>query len=53
MPPLEHGNKRGLCKYHNFLGYKTSQCFTFMDLVHNALKDCRLRFIEKNKAPRC
>lgn len=25
--PLEYKQKRGLCKYHNFLGHNNSQCF--------------------------
>lgn len=27
VPPLEQRKKLGFCKYHNFLGHKTSQCF--------------------------
>lgn len=30
---LEQRKKQGFCKYHNFLGHKTSQCFLFRDLV--------------------
>lgn len=48
-PPLEQRKKRGFCKYHNFLGHKTSQCKTsqcvfFRDLVQKALNDGRLQF---------
>ena len=49
-PPLEQRKKRGFCKYHNFLGHKTSQCFLFKDLVHNTIKDDRLKFADKGKA---
>ncbi|WJX93585.1 hypothetical protein P8452_75092 [Trifolium repens] len=37
LPPLEQRKKRGFCKYHNFLGHKTSQCVLFRDLVQKAL----------------
>lgn len=33
VSPLEKRKKRGFCKYHNFLGYKTSQCF--LRVYHN------------------
>ena len=49
-PPLEHKQKRGFCKYHNFLGYNTSQCFLFRDLIQKALKDGRFKFDEKPKS---
>ncbi|XP_050895434.1 uncharacterized protein LOC127102060 [Lathyrus oleraceus] len=49
IPPLEQQKKRGLCKYHNFLGHKTSQCFLFRDLIQNAIKDGRLKFVDKGK----
>ncbi|XP_050883426.1 uncharacterized protein LOC127086673 [Lathyrus oleraceus] len=49
-PSLEKRKKRGFCKYHNFLGHKTSQCVLFKDLVHKALKEGRLQFGEKPKA---
>lgn len=39
IPPLEQQKKRGFCKYHNFLGHKTSQCFIFRDLIQNAIRD--------------
>ena len=42
IPPLEQQKKRGFCKYHNFLGHTTSQCFLFRDLILNAIKDGRL-----------
>ena len=50
IPPLEQRKKRSLCKYHNFLGHKTSQCFLFRDLIQNAIKDGRLKFGEKAKS---
>ncbi|XP_050883622.1 uncharacterized protein LOC127086850 [Lathyrus oleraceus] len=43
VPPLEERKKRGFCKYHKFLWHKTSQCFLFWDLVHNALNEGRLK----------
>ena len=49
LPPLEQRKKRGFCKYHNFLGHKTSQCFLFRDLVQNAIQEGRLKFGEKSK----
>lgn len=48
MSPLEQRNKRGFCKYPNFLGHKTSQYFLFRDPVHNALNDGRLKFSKGN-----
>lgn len=50
VPPLEQRKKRGFCKYHNFIGHKTSQCFLFRDLVQKAIVDGRLKFGEKTKA---
>ena len=47
LPPSEQRKKRGFCKYHNFLGHKTSQCFLFRDLVQQALKEGRLEFADK------
>ncbi|XP_058775659.1 uncharacterized protein LOC131649932 [Vicia villosa] len=44
------GQKRGFCKFHNFLGHKTSQCVLFRDLVQKALKEGRLQFGEKPKS---
>ncbi|XP_058727724.1 uncharacterized protein LOC131599348, partial [Vicia villosa] len=49
-PPLEQKKKRGFCKFHNFLGHKTSQCVLFRDLVQKALKEGRLQFGEKPKS---
>src|SRR4051812_34397704 len=49
IPPLEQRKKRGFCKYHGFLGHKTSQCFLFRDLIQNAIKDGRLKFADKTK----
>ena len=51
VPPLEQRKKRGFCKYHNFLGHKTSQCFLFRDLIQNAIKDGRMKFSDKGKNP--
>ncbi|XP_050919016.1 uncharacterized protein LOC127136513 [Lathyrus oleraceus] len=45
--PLEQRKKRGFCKYHGFLVYKTSQCFLFRDLVYNAIQEGRLKFGDK------
>lgn len=41
-PPLEQNKKRGFCKFHNFLGHKTSYCVLFGDLVKKALNEGRL-----------
>ncbi|XP_050897532.1 uncharacterized protein LOC127104388 [Lathyrus oleraceus] len=49
IPPLEQRKKRGFCKYHNFLGHKTSQCFLFRDLIQNAIKDGRLKFVDRGR----
>ncbi|XP_050908897.1 uncharacterized protein LOC127122637 [Lathyrus oleraceus] len=49
IPPLEQRKKRGFCKYHNFLGHETSQCFLFRDLIQNAIRDGRLKFADKGK----
>jgi hypothetical protein len=46
---MEQQKKRGFCKYHNFLGHKTSRCFLFRDLVQNAIRDGRLKFGDKPK----
>lgn len=51
MPPLDQRKKKGFCKYHNFLGHITSQCVIFMDLVHDALEEGRLKFVDKPKRP--
>ncbi|KAK2409728.1 hypothetical protein QL285_045140 [Trifolium repens] len=50
IPPLDTRKKRGYCKYHNFLGHRTSQCVLFRDLVQKALNEGRLKFGEKPKA---
>jgi hypothetical protein len=47
VPPLEQRKKRGFCKYHSFLGDKTSQCFLFRDLVQSAIQEGRLKFGDK------
>ncbi|XP_058732818.1 uncharacterized protein LOC131604393 [Vicia villosa] len=44
LPPLEQRHKRGFCKYHNYLGHSTSQCFLFRDLVQKSLQEGRLKF---------
>ena len=44
VPPLEQQKKRGFCKYHNFLGHKTSHCVLFKDLVQRALNEGKLKF---------
>ncbi|XP_050897014.1 uncharacterized protein LOC127103814 [Lathyrus oleraceus] len=50
VPPLEQRKKQEFCKYHNFLGHKTSQCFLFRDLIQNVLNEGRLKF-SKGKSP--
>ena len=47
IPPLEQRKKRGYCKYHNFLGHKTSSYVLFRDLVQRGLNEDRLRFGDK------
>jgi len=47
IPPLEQRQKRGFCKYHNFLGHNTSLCSLFRDLVKKGLKEGRLKFGNK------
>lgn len=49
IQPLEQCKKRGFCKYHNFLGHKTSHCVLFRDLVQKALNEGRLKFGDKRK----
>ncbi|XP_058775231.1 uncharacterized protein LOC131649487 [Vicia villosa] len=44
LPPLEQRQKRGFCKYHNYLGHSTSQCFLFRDLVQKSLQEGHLKF---------
>ncbi|XP_050909426.1 uncharacterized protein LOC127123231 [Lathyrus oleraceus] len=50
VPPLEQRKKIGFCKYHGFLGHKTSQCFLFRDLVQNAIQEGRLKFGDKTRS---
>ncbi|XP_050908741.1 uncharacterized protein LOC127122445 [Lathyrus oleraceus] len=50
IPPLEQRKKRSFCKYHNFLGHNTSQCFIFRDLVKNVIRDGRLKFGDRTKS---
>src|ERR1051325_984267 len=49
LPPLEQRQKRGFCKYHNYLGHTTSQCFLFRDLVQKSLQEGRLKFAAKKQ----
>ena len=49
IPPLEQRQKRGFCKYHNFLGHNTSRCSLFKDLVQKSLNEGRLKFGNKPK----
>ena len=49
FPPLEQHQKRGFCKYHNFLGHNTSRCSLFRDLVQKGLNEGRLKFGNKPK----
>jgi len=49
IPPLEQRQKRGFCKYHNYLGHKTSRCSLFRDLVKKGLNEGRLKFGDKPK----
>jgi len=49
IPPLEQRQKIGFCKYHNYLGHKTSRCSLFRDLVQKGLNEGRLKFGDKPK----
>jgi hypothetical protein len=49
ISPLGLCKKRGFCKYHNFLGQKTSDCVLFKDLVQRGLNEGRLKFGDKTK----
>jgi len=49
IPSLEQCKKKEFCKYHNFLGHKTSHCVLFRDLVQRALNEGRLKFGDKTK----
>ena len=49
FPPLEQRQKRGFCKYHNFLGHNTSRCFLFRHLVQKGLNEGKLKFGNKIK----
>jgi len=49
IPPLEQRQKRGFCKYHNFLGHNTSRCSLFRNLVQKGLNDGRLKSGNKLK----
>lgn len=46
---LKQRKKKGFCKFHNFLGHKTSKCIIFRDLLQNPLKEGRLKFFNKPK----
>jgi hypothetical protein len=50
VPQIDLRKKIGYCKYHNFLGHRTSQCVLLRDLVQKALNEGRLKFGEKPKA---
>jgi hypothetical protein len=50
VPPLEQRKKRGFCKYHGFLGHKTSQCFFSRDLIQNTIQEGRLKFGDKPRS---
>lgn len=50
IPPLEKRKKRGFCKYHNFLGHKTSQCFLFSYLMQKVIRDEKLMFGDGSKS---
>jgi len=47
IPPLEQRQKRCFCKYHNYLGHKTSRCSNSKDLVQKGLNESRLKFGDK------
>jgi len=49
IPPLEQRKKIEFCKYHNFLGHKTSHCILFKDLVQRGLNEGMLKFGDKTK----
>ena len=49
VPPLEKRKKRGLCKFHGFLGHNLSRCTRFRDSVQKALDEGRLKFGDKAK----
>lgn len=49
IPHLKERKKRSFFKYHNFMGHKTSQCFSFRDLVQNKIKKGRIKFGDKSK----
>jgi len=51
LPPLEQRKKRGLCKFHGFLGHNLSRCTRFKDSVQKALDEGRLKFGDKAKQP--
>ena len=44
LPPLEQRQNRGFCKFHNYLGHTTSQCYLFRDLVQKSLEEGKLKF---------
>lgn len=48
-PPSQQRKKRGFCKFHNFLGHRTSHCVLFKDLAQKALSEERLKFGDKSK----
>lgn len=44
LPPLEQRQKRGFCRYHNYLGHSNSKCVIFRDLVQKSLQEGRPEF---------
>jgi len=51
LHPLKQRKKRGLCKFHGFLGHNLSHCTRFSDFVQKALDEGRLKFGKKTKQP--
>lgn len=49
--PLEQHKKIEFCKFHNFMGHKTSHSIIFGDSVQRALDEGRLKFADKAKYP--
>jgi len=47
VSPLKQRKKKGFCKYHKFLGHKTSHCVLFRDLVQRGINEGRLKFGDK------
>lgn len=47
--PLGQRNKRGFCKFHNFIGHKTSHYVLFRDLEEYEFNEGKLKFGDKEK----